>query len=129
MKFEGRFEKINETPSVYIDGGHNPQGAQSIVETVMFHNIKNPVFIVSVNREKDGNNYIKNLRGYGDIILTCFDENVCFTCEELSLNYKEKIKSADEILKEINVNEDKTYIFCGSIYQISEIKKYFDKTR
>ncbi len=130
MKFEGRFEKISENPYVFIDGGHNPQGAKSIVETVKYHNIKNPVYIVSVFKEKDAYGFLNNLKNNGKIILTSFSDELSHDPYILSKEFGFETMALSEIIKDIKTNKsDESYIFCGSIYQISQIKNLFDKTR
>lgn len=130
MKFEGRFEEISKNPLVFIDGGHNPQGAKSVVETVCYHNIKNPVYIVSVFKEKDAIGFLNNLKNHGKIILTSFSEELSHDPEILSEKFGFKTMPLTEIIKDIKTKKnDESYIFCGSIYQIAEIKNLFDKTR
>lgn len=130
MKFEGRFEKISDSPLVFIDGGHNPQGAKSVSETVLYHNIKNPVYIVSVFKEKDAVGFLNNLKNHIKIILTSFSEELSHDPYKLSKEFGYEVMPLSEIIKNIkNSNNDESYIFCGSIYQISEIKSLFDKTR
>ena len=130
MKLEGRFEKISESPTVFLDGGHNPQGAQNLIETIEFLKIKNPVFIVSMYKEKDADNYIVKLLSKGEIIFSSFDDDMCYNPCDLALKYGQramKLNDAVDMIK--SSTEDKTYIFCGSLYQISKIKSFFDKTR
>lgn len=130
MKFEGRFEKIYNNPNVYIDGGHNPQGARSIVDTVKFHEIENPTFIVSVYKEKDAIGFLENLKGTGKIILTSFDEAMTYDPLELSKVFGFETGVLDDIISCImNNKSNDNYVFCGSLYQISKIKSLFDKTR
>ena len=129
MKFEGRFEKISDNPLVFIDGGHNPQGAKSIVETVCYHNIKKPVYIVSVFKEKDAIGFLKNLKNHGEVILTSFSEELSHDPKILSTEFGFKTMPLSEIVNDIKTKKnDESYIFCGSIYQISQIKNLFDKT-
>lgn len=130
MKFEGRFEKIFDKPNVYIDGGHNPQGARSIVETVEFHGIEKPTFIVSVFKEKDALGFLENLKGAGKIILTSFDKTMTYDPLELSRISGYDVGDLEDIINSIkNDKNDSNYIFCGSLYQISKIKSFFAKTR
>ncbi len=129
MYFEGRFEKLSDNPLVFIDGGHNPQGARTIVETVRRYNLKNPCFIVSVYKEKDADGFMKNILGQGDIIITSFDDQMCYDRFMLSEKYNVPTEELSCIINKIKTSDnDKTYIFCGSLYQISEIKSFFDKT-
>ncbi len=123
MKLEGRFEKKGER--IYIDGGHNPQGAESIVKTVKFHNIKNPVFIVSMVKDKDMETYLKIIKERGRVILTSFDSELCHNPNEFpqleSMEFDDAVRLAKRDLK------GNTYIFCGSLYQIQSIYRKLDE--
>ena len=71
----------------------------------------------------------KDLIGSGEILLTSFDDEMCHNPIELSEKYNLKAVDLASVMKKIKSSEeDKTYIFCGSIYQISKIKSFFDKT-
>lgn len=53
----GRFEIVDEgpeRPTVVVDGGHNPQGARALVESLenLFPGVK-PVFVIGVLEDKD----------------------------------------------------------------------------
>ncbi len=129
MYFEGRFEKLSDKPLVFIDGGHNPQGAKTIVETIQKLNLKNPCFIVSVYKEKDAYGFMENILGHGEIIVTSFDDELCYDRFMLAQKYNIPTEELGLIINKIkNDDQDKTYIFCGSLYQISKIKSFFDKT-
>ena len=123
MKLIGRFEKISDR--VYIDGGHNPQGAKSITEAVLYHKIKNPVFIVSMVKEKDMKSYLDIIKEKGRVILTCFDDVLCHNPEEFK--DFEIMKFEDAINLSKNRNSDESYIYCGSLYQIKLIKTKLDE--
>ena len=114
MKLIGRFEKLSE--NIYVDGGHNPQGAKSISETVEFHSIESPVFIVSMVKDKDMKNYLEILEKKGKVILTSFDSALCHDPSEFP---QFETVSFDDAVKISKANKDKTYIFCGSLYQIN----------
>ena len=124
MKLIGRFERLCKKPAVYIDGGHNPQGAKSIVETVCYHKIENPVFIVSMVKEKDIKSYLDIIKEYGRVILTSFDGSLCHDPHEFK--EFEVMEFSDAIKLSENKNSKESYIYCGSLYQISELKKVIE---
>jgi len=125
MKLIGRFEKIGD--NIYIDGGHNPQGAKSIVNTVDYHNIKNPVFIVSMVKDKDMKTYLEIIKEKGRVILTLFDESLCHNPNEFKdleyMNFDDAVRMAK------NDKSDVNYIFCGSLYQIVLVMTKLDEIR
>lgn len=123
MKLIGRFEKLDN--NIYIDGGHNPQEAESIVNAVEYHNIENPVFIVSMVKDKDMKTYLEIIKAKGRVILTCFDENLCHNLDEFKemeyMDFNDTIRMAKS-----NKN-DANYIFCGSLYQINYVKSKLEE--
>lgn len=116
MKLIGRFEKLSD--NIYVDGGHNPQGAESIVKTLDFHGIENPTFIVSMVKDKDMKTYLEILEKKGQIILTSFDSVLC---HDPSRFPQYETVSFNEAVNLSKKNKDKKYIFCGSLYQINMV--------
>ena len=130
MYLEGRFDIINDKPLIVADGGHNPQGAKNLIETINYLDIKNPVFIVSIYKEKDADGYIKNLKSTGKILFSSFDDDLCYNPSELGEKYGCEYIGLDDAKKMVlNGNNNDSYIFCGYLYQISKIKSLFDKSR
>jgi len=69
----GRFELISDEPLFVVDGGHNPQCAQTIAENTAFYfpGIKR-VALIGILADKD-------FCEFADIINPVFDEYVCIT--------------------------------------------------
>ena len=70
-QWPGRFEVMRRSPYVIVDGGHNPQGAQVLAESLsdVFPETK-PVFIVGILADKD----------YGAMLETVVDLGRDFVC-------------------------------------------------
>lgn len=129
MKLTGRMEQLSD--NLYIDGGHNPNGALSIKETVKFHDFINPVFVISMLERKDIYEYIKVIGINEKLIITKVNED-CYNPEIVIKNINSVnciSMEFDDVFSYIEKNNDKTFIFCGSLYQISKIKTKFYKTR
>ncbi|MDR0514500.1 MAG: hypothetical protein LBG81_04995, partial [Coriobacteriaceae bacterium] len=53
-RWPGRFEVVAQAPTFIIDGSHNPQGAQTLLESLQSNfPDQRPVFIVGVLKDKD----------------------------------------------------------------------------
>lgn len=67
----GRFEVMQQNPLVIVDGGHNPQGAEVLAETLrdVLPETK-PVFLVGILADKD----------YGGMLETVVDVGQDFVC-------------------------------------------------
>lgn len=132
-KWLGRFEKINEKPLIYVDGAHNADGVKQIV-SFLSRNKKEKSLrgIVAISDNKDKLQMIRMLDNvFDEIIFTQFTYSRSSVSEELfSLsNSKNKIlmKSLSEIEEYIEKNHKDVNIFIGSLYFVSEVKKYFNK--
>lgn len=53
-RWPGRFEVVSHDPTFVVDGGHNPQGAQALADSLraVFPGVK-PVFLIGVLEDKD----------------------------------------------------------------------------
>ncbi len=132
-KWLGRFEKINEKPLIYVDGAHNADGVKQIV-SFLSRNKKEKSLrgIVAISDNKDKLQMIQMLDDvFDEIIFTQFTYSRSSVSEELFAlsNSKNKLlmKSLSEIEEYIEKNHKDVNIFIGSLYFVSEVKKYFNK--
>ena len=132
-KWLGRFEKIQNNPVIYVDGAHNSDGVLKIVDFLksnkQHHSLRG---IVAISDNKDKEQMIKMLDDvFDEIIFTKFTYSRSSVAEELYelSNNKNKLLmySLDEINDYINKEEKDINIFIGSLYFVSEVKKYFNK--
>lgn len=71
-KWPGRFELIHQQPLFFVDGAHNPAGAQALAETLQKHFANRKIFLLmAVFRDKD---YLEIAR----IMSRCSDHIYCF---------------------------------------------------
>ena len=128
----GRFEKLQSNPDIIIDGAHNPEGIESLVKTVESHyKDKNVIVLFTALGDKQLHNMVGQLESIADeIILQHSPLIVLFQqaslhrmqSEESKLvfeNWKEAIDTKVEMLGENDV-----FIITGSLYFISEVRKY-----
>ncbi|AEH53936.1 bifunctional folylpolyglutamate synthase/dihydrofolate synthase [Heyndrickxia coagulans] len=132
-KWIGRFEKLLDDPPVIIDGAHNPEGIDSLIETMDTHlRGKKIRMIFSALGDKDLDHMIPKLDQKTDeIIFTTFDFPRAIPAEILykisrhqnksfSADWKETVLAK---IKEMKGSRD-VLVITGSLYFISKVRKY-----
>jgi len=87
MKWHGRFEKLRDTPKVYFDGAHNPDGLALAVKTIEERLISEDgvIIVMGVMADKDYRLYADIIRSVAGIVLTVRPDNPrALPAEELS---------------------------------------------
>lgn len=136
VSWPGRFELINDEPEFIVDGGHNPQCAQSVRDNLLhyFPDVHR-VLLVGVLKDKD----FENL---ADILDEAADEYVCISpnnpralpAGELAASlekYGKKVSVCDSIEDGVETAMDiaaaRNGMVCavGSLYSVGDIRAYF----
>lgn len=125
--WEGRFEILQHHPTVVLDGAHNEQGIDALLESIYV--LPKPwIFVFSALKDKPAKKMIEKIHRIADkLIVTEFD----FYRVERAKNLKiwDDIICIENTTSAINqgivdAKEDGTCILCGSLYFISEVRKY-----
>ncbi|MET3196281.1 folylpolyglutamate synthase/dihydrofolate synthase family protein [Bacillus sp. OAE603] len=129
---EGRLEKISTEPMILIDGAHNIEGIQSLVESIKSHFNQHDITIVfSALKDKDVIEMVELLQNItNNIIMTTFDfpramshEELIHIAETLNVDYEINFKEAiEKNVKKIQKNG--ILLLTGSLYFISDVRKY-----
>ena len=136
VSWPGRFELIHDEPLFVVDGGHNPQCAETVVENLLNYFRENHrVMLVGMLADKD-------VDGTLAILDRAADEYVCITPEsERALPAEELAKKLEKYGKEITVCSaipeavtaacdaaGETGMVCavGSLYSVGAIRACFD---
>ncbi|MDZ5605927.1 folylpolyglutamate synthase/dihydrofolate synthase family protein [Bacillus pseudomycoides] len=128
----GRFERLQGNPDVIIDGAHNPEGIASLVKTVEAHyNDKNVIVLFTALGDKQLDNMVGQLETIADeMIFTTFTFDRAISAEELAAYSHKETKQVFENWKEAvdakinDLQENDVFIITGSLYFISEVRKY-----
>ena len=132
-KWPGRFERVNESPLIILDGAHNIQAVKKIAKllTDRFHNRQIHV-ITSILADKQPKEMLTELLKLSNVDVTVTQFN-----SPRPVIDPQKIK---EEFPEVNVaaqwqqalvntiqtmDEDDVLLFTGSLYFISEVRHYF----
>ncbi|MBO9130511.1 folylpolyglutamate synthase/dihydrofolate synthase family protein [Bacillus sp. 165] len=128
----GRFEQVAENPSIIIDGAHNPEGIDSLVQTIRAHYSTSRITIIfSALSDKPIEIMVGKLEEIASkMIFTTFDFPRAVSAKMLStygqLENKEVFEDWKEGIVETidNLGENETLIITGSLYFISEVRKF-----
>lgn len=133
-QWPARFEKVKDAPLTIIDGAHNEEGTNALVETVKRHYAgKKIVLVYSALEDKPVIKMLKQLQSVVDVAyMTTFDFPRALKGHELAEysgitdtlaveDYKKAIRKAS-----LHVGEDGVLLITGSLYFISKVRKYFE---
>ncbi len=136
IKWEGRLEKVLNTPLFIIDGAHNPDGAAVLRSNLTLFNYNKLILIVAVMQDKDLDAIFKEIIPPADTIIFTkanIDRSADMALlKEKSLGYNKETfflpNISDAIQKGIEIAGDKDMVlFTGSLYAVGEAKRYFGK--
>lgn len=134
-KFPARLEKIQDNPTIFLDGSHNIAGAKSLKDFLHEYKGKKNYAIMSFTKNKDYTSFLKEIGPFfQEIIFVKYDNEY-----KQAENVDNLLKSASNL--EINaisfntLKEAKEYIYSkkdadlilitGSLYLASEYRKLF----
>ena len=128
-----RFEVLNKTPLVILDGAHNPNGIEALKNAISkLVKTNNNICILGMLGDKDSQSSIKLLSGLFDTVITVPVNNPRSMtsdalAEKCSMHFNKVIKETNisiafdkgyELAKENN----SSLIICGSLYLAGEIR-------
>ena len=129
----GRLTKICQNPRVIVDGSHNKEAIDALVDTLANFSYNKLIVGFSVLKDKDYNYIIKRLNGLADyLIVTNINNPRAFDFDKLTsivgasradfVAIEDNIK-AYEYSKEI-AGENDLVLWCGSLYLIADLINY-----
>ncbi|ARK31608.1 bifunctional folylpolyglutamate synthase/dihydrofolate synthase [Halalkalibacter krulwichiae] len=127
----GRFEVLQESPTVIVDGAHNKEGMQALAETLKLHYPnKNVRFLIAATKEKDMNSLLQPFLDFqASFTFTTFDFDRAAKAESLSTQAPVQTKRYHEnwtqaLHEEIEQTKmDEVLIICGSLYFIARVRE------
>ena len=137
VHWPGRFELLSEEPLFIVDGGHNPQCAQTVRDNLLhYFPGKRRILLLGILRDKD-------YAGLTAILNEAADEYICITPEspralpakELAdfLNrFNKPVAVCDTIRDGVSLaldRSDEGSVVCavGSLYSVGEIRACFER--
>ena len=130
-----RFELLKENPFVILDGAHNPDGIEALVNSYKeYFGEKKAVLILGMLADKDSKSSVKLLRGFFDTVYTVpvsnprtlSSEALAEECGE----YFEHVQAFDSVFEafdrayQLCKASGKTLVIAGSLYLAGQIRPY-----
>ena len=122
----GRYEIVQEHPRIIIDGAHNPAGIQALCESIKKEG--EVAILFSALKDKNFEDMIDLLTQVSkDITITHFENARSFDLS--TLRKREGVAIIEDYQEALSMmlQKKKTIIITGSLYFISEIRRYFKK--
>ncbi|TQR24581.1 bifunctional folylpolyglutamate synthase/dihydrofolate synthase [Bacillus safensis] len=127
----GRFEKIKDQPPVYLDGAHNEEGIDRLIETVQAHFSSKQVHICfSALKDKPYKQMIQKLEAVSSSIhFVSFDfpraeaAEKLYVCSQLDTkSYDDDPRTVLEFIQKKSDDPSAVILVTGSLYFISDIR-------
>lgn len=130
----GRCERINDTPAIYIDGGHNPGAAFNLKNTLeMYFTNRKLVYIIGVLADKDYDTVLSVTGGLANHIITVTPPDNARSLDgrellKTALKYNTSAEYADDLEKAVNrgiecAGDDGVLFVFGSLSYLGRIKE------
>ena len=125
----GRFEHMQEEPPVILDGAHNLEGIQALIDTLKeVYPEHKKKFLFSAIATKDAEMMIRLLAEDAEDIAFTKGTNPASIAPEVLAKYydgyfEDDYKKAIELALE-ELKADEVLVICGSLYFISDARKY-----
>ena len=132
-----RVELISENPTVVLDGSHNPNGADALVE-VMKHYENNIVAVIGMMADKDCEQFLNKVLYFCDSVITVTvkENKRSMSADDLCMLAKKFCKDvvpAENYIEAIAVAKEKSggkkpIFVCGSLYLASAVREILKNT-
>ena len=135
----GRFELLSRTPLLIVDGAHNPNGVEALVDTIRAYFPDQKInFVMGVMKDKDYHTMLRLIAPYAARFITELpDAHRALRPEELKSEIRAyfdgPVETADSVTAavqramEIAEGSDAITICFGSLYQVADIRRFFRK--
>ena len=141
VKWPARFEVLNHEPLFILDGGHNPQCAQALVENLETYLLadksdkQSVTFLIGMLKDKDYHRVLGILKPYGFNYVCITPDNtralngseLADTIRSMNPDHPGKIVSADSIKEGIQIASayGLPVVAFGSLYSAGEIREVY----
>ncbi|MBC2025459.1 bifunctional folylpolyglutamate synthase/dihydrofolate synthase [Listeria booriae] len=126
----GRMENVHEKPTIYLDGAHNIEGIKALVNTTKRFPDQPVKLLFTAMRDKEFVDMIALLKqiNHTDIYITTFDYPRALTKDEVQKiaieNNISVVSDWEKWLISERQNSDAIILVTGSLYFISEVRKF-----
>lgn len=122
-KWKGRFELMSEDPMIIVDGAHNREGIDALVESAK--DIPNLKILFTALKDKPHHDMLEKLCSICDDVTVCeFDFPRADRAENIGKGFDVHIIPDYQKAIESVLNKKGTTLICGSLYFISLVRDY-----
>lgn len=129
----GRMEIRSRNPLIMLDGSHNSEASRILSENIQLYNIRNPLIMLGILKDKNSYNVLNNLSRVSDhvIITEPNEHDRKKSAEELASEAKlffrevETIKKPEDAIRSVIERKIDTVI-TGSMYLVGEAENILD---
>ena len=127
-----RIEIFNSKFPIIIDGAHNPNGAESLVDFLSSVNFKGNIIFGGM-KDKNLHKIAKILSPFANkiVTVTVLNNPRAQSGEELKsifINYNKNVSVAESYETALELTKDAPTVICGSLYLAADMRRYFDIT-
>lgn len=135
----GRFEVLSREPLLIVDGAHNPNGVEALVDTIRAYFPDQKInFVMGVMKDKDYHTMLRLIAPYAARFITELpDAHRALRPEQLKSEIRAyfdgPVETADSVTEavqramELAEGSDAITICFGSLYQVADIRRFFRK--
>lgn len=135
----GRFELLSRAPLLIVDGAHNPNGVEALVDTIRAYFPDQKInFVMGVMKDKDYHTMLRLIAPYAARFITELpNAHRALRPEELKSEIRAyfdgPVETADSVTAavqramELAEGTDAITICFGSLYQVADIRRFFRK--
>lgn len=135
----GRFELLSRAPLLIVDGAHNPNGVEALVDTIRAYFPDQKInFVMGVMKDKDYHTMLRLIAPYAARFITELpDAHRALRPEELKSEIRAyfdgPVETADSVTAavqramELAEGTEAITICFGSLYQVADIRRFFRK--
>lgn len=135
----GRFELLSRAPLLIVDGAHNPNGVEALVDTIRAYFPDQKInFVMGVMKDKDYHTMLRLIAPYAARFITELpDAHRALRPEalksEIRAYFDGPVETADSVTAavqramELAEGAEAITICFGSLYQVADIRRFFRK--
>lgn len=136
--WHGRFEKLGESPRIYLDGGHNPGAAVHIKKSIeIYFTNRKIIYIIGVLADKNYDSVLKQTAEPADEIITVTPNNKRALSGEVlrdtAKKYNQNVSSVPSIEMAVDkaiqhAGETGVIMIFGSLSFLKEVREYYTES-
>ncbi|MCX7714173.1 MAG: bifunctional folylpolyglutamate synthase/dihydrofolate synthase [Clostridia bacterium] len=132
-KWAGRFEKVCESPRIFIDGAHNPDGIKALGDVLDVLGDCRKIAVIGMLRDKDIDSMLSAICVHFDEIITSVPDNPravpALELAEKAKLYHKKVDYEEDCVRAVckamdKAGENGMIVAFGSLYMIGKIRLF-----